>query len=182
MDQWIEVAQTPNPLALMFRVESRLCQRTHEYTAGDPADDSPLATRLLALEGVRMVLVAPQFVTVEREQEVLWSQLAEQVHQEISDFLEADEVAVVEAEEEERVPETEVERKILELIEEYVRPAIAGDGGEIHYLGFEDGVVRLSLRGACGTCPSATTTLQMGVERLLRDFVPEVRTVENVLY
>ncbi|MBW1881091.1 MAG: NifU family protein [Deltaproteobacteria bacterium] len=182
MDQWIEVAQTPNPLALMFKVESRLCERTHEYTTDDAVDDSPLAARLLAINGVRMVLVAPRFVTVERTQDVLWSELAEQVHQQISDFLDSDQAAVVEADAEEHVPENDVERKIVELIEEYVRPAIASDGGEIRYLGFEDGVVRLSLRGACGTCPSATTTLRMGVERLLLDYVPEVRAVENIPY
>jgi len=182
MDQWIEVAQTPNPLALMFKVEGHLCERTHEYTAGDAAEDSPLAARLLAVSGVRNVLVAPGFVTVERQQDVLWSELAERVHQEIFDFLGTDQAAVVEADSEGYAPESEVERRIIELIDDYVRPAIAGDGGEIRYLGFEDGVVRLSLRGACGTCPSATTTLRMGVERLLRDYIPEVHSVENVLY
>jgi Fe-S cluster biogenesis protein NfuA len=75
---------------------------------------------------------------------------------------------------------SEVERRIMELIDSEIRPAIAQDGGDVTFVGFEDGLVQLKLIGACGTCPSALTTLRMGIERLLVEEIPEVRGVEQV--
>lgn len=181
MGQWIEVESTPNPNALMFRVESRLSERSHEYATGDATDDSPLAQRLLAIDGVKMVMIAPEFVTVERRPEMLWSQLGQDVQGALHEFLDSFQVAVFETDDPGEAPSGEVEGQILRVLDEYVRPAVAMDGGEVHFIGFEDGVVRLALRGACGTCPSALTTLRMGVERLLTEQVPQVRAVENVL-
>lgn len=177
----IDIARTPNPDALMFRVSGRLVERSHEYEAGTATQDSPLATRLLGLSGVKMVMIAPDFVTVEREPEQDWEPLGSAVHRELQDFLDSYQVAVFETAPKAYEPKSETERQILDLIDEYVRPAVADDGGEVHYLGFEDGIVRLSLRGACGTCPSALTTLRMGVERLLKEHVPEVLGVENII-
>ena len=77
-------------------------------------------------------------------------------------------------------PRTEVELRILALIDEEIRPAVAQDGGDVEYLGFEDGIVYLRMTGACGTCPSSTATLKMGIEALLKEEIPEVDSVEAV--
>ena len=74
----------------------------------------------------------------------------------------------------------ETERKIVTLLDEDIRPAIAMDGGDLTYMGFEDGVVKLRMIGACSSCPSASMTLKMGIERLLMEEIPEVRAVEQV--
>jgi Fe-S cluster biogenesis protein NfuA len=78
------------------------------------------------------------------------------------------------------VQRSEVELRIIALIDEEIRPAIAQDGGDLTYMGFEDGIVQLRLIGSCGTCPSSVTTLKMGIERLLVEEIPEVKGVEQV--
>lgn len=181
MSTRIEIARTPNPDALKFQVPTRLVERSHEFAAGADTSAAPLARRLLGLEGVQMVMIAPDFVTVERSDRRDWGALGARVTAELQDFLDSYEMAVVEGAAEVTQPRSETEAKILALLDEYVRPAVADDGGEVHYIGFEQGIVRLSLRGACGTCPSSMTTLKMGVERLLREHIPEVEAVENVI-
>lgn len=177
----IEIARTPNPDALMFRVPGRLTTRTHEFNEGDDTGGAPLAARLFDLEGVQMVLIAPEFVTVERKPDHDWDALGTAVHDTLRDFLDSYEMAVVEGPAPQATePATELEKRIVAVLDDFVRPAVAQDGGEVHYVGFDDGVVRLALRGACGTCPSAMTTLRMGVERLMKEQVPEVRAVENI--
>jgi len=183
----IEILQTPNPDALKFAVPGRLVERgPYEYHAGDDLSTSPLARRLLDLSGVDMAMVADGFVTVQRTGGQEWEVLGAEVLTVLHDFLGSYEMAVYEDEvappdaPQVALPETETERQIVALLEEYVRPAVAEDGGEVIYRGFRDGIVQLTLRGACGTCPSSLTTLKMGVERLLQEHVPEVRGVENI--
>lgn len=184
MTDRIEIARTPNPDALKFLVPGRLVAGgPYEYVAGSDVSGSPLAARILAVPGVAMAMIAPEFVTVQRGDRT-WDDLAPDVIAALHDFLGAFELAVLEDGIDGPAPvavRTEVERRIVALLDEYVRPAVAEDGGEIRYLGFEEGVVKLSMRGACGTCPSSVTTLRMGVERLLVENVPEVTSVENVV-
>lgn len=184
MNARIEIARTPNPDALKFVIPGRLVAGgPYEYAAGSDVSGSPLAARLLAVDGVAMVMIAPEFVTVQRG-EPAWDALAPRIVEALHEFLGGYELAVLEDGIDGPAPvavRTEVERRIVALLDEYVRPAVAEDGGEVRYLGFEEGVVRLSLRGACGTCPSSASTLRMGVERLLVENVPEVSAVENVV-
>ena len=100
----------------------------------------------------------------------------------IVDFLDSGEMAVIEPVRpatDDRAY-TEVEERIIELLDEEIRPAVATDGGDVTFERFEDGVVYLRLSGACGTCPSSVTTLKMGIERLMVEEIPEVSSVENV--
>ena len=78
-------------------------------------------------------------------------------------------------------PKTDVERAIVAILDEDIRPAVAADGGEVTFMGFEDGIVKLKMSGACGSCPSSVMTLKGGIERLLREEIPEVREVEQVV-
>lgn len=179
----VSIVPTPNPDALMFRVNEVLVPMgTHEFKQGDDTGEAPLARALFAHDGIELILVAPRFVTVRKHPETGWSDLESPIQQTISDFLESGEMAVFEATADAAdAPErTEVERKIIELLDEEIRPAIAQDGGDVSFEGFEDGVVYLRLSGACGTCPSSITTLKMGIERLLVEEIPEVESVENV--
>jgi Fe-S cluster biogenesis protein NfuA len=96
-------------------------------------------------------------------------------------FLSSSEMAIYEAPSKEESPDrTEVEQRILALLDNEIRPAIAQDGGDLEYHGFEDGVVRIKLIGACGTCPSSTMTLKHGIQNLLTEEIPEVLVVESV--
>lgn len=174
---------TPNPDALMFRVDEVLVPTgTFEYTQREVAGrESPLAERLLGVPGVELVLVAPRFVTVRKQPETAWPEVVPIVKRALREFIWSGEMAVYDLAVDATAPELgAVERRILELLDEEIRPAIAQDGGDVTYVGFVDGVVQLRMIGACGTCPSSTATLKMGIERLLTEEIPEVHAVVQV--
>lgn len=174
---------TPNPDALMFRVEEALVPTgTFEYTDAAKADgEAPLAHRLLEVAGVELVLIAPRFVTVRKDTDARWPDVVPAVKRALREFIWSGEMAVFDVAAQVNGPElSEVEERILTLLDEEIRPAIAQDGGDVNYVGFVDGVVQLQMIGACGTCPSATATLKLGIEALLTEEIPEVRSVEQV--
>lgn len=174
---------TPNPDALMFRVEEALVPTgTYEYTdAAKAGKEAPLAARLLGVAGVELVLVAPRFVTVRKDPDARWPDVVPQVKRTLREFIWSGEMAVFDVAVGAKAPElSEVEQRILQLLDDEIRPAIAQDGGDVTYVGFVDGVVHLRMIGACGTCPSSTATLKMGIEALLTEEIPEVRSVEQV--
>lgn len=173
---------TPNPDALMFRVEEALVPSgTYEYKLGQPVTDSPLAERLFQIDGVELVLIAPRFVTVGKSTAATWPEIVPFAKSIIRALLIDGDMAVLD---ENLVggPEggSDLERRVLQLLDDEIRPAIAGDGGDIVWGGIVDGMVRLQLIGACGTCPSSTTTLRLGIERMLMEEFPELRGVEQI--
>jgi len=177
----VDTVPTPNPDAIMLKVQETLVPSgTHEYTQQDDTSQSPLAQALLQLEGIDLVLIAPRFVTLKKQPDVDWLDLIPQAKDAMRLFLESGEMAVFSSKET-IDPEKlgAIERRIVQLLDDEIRPALAMDGGDISYLGFEDGMVHVQMIGACGTCPSATATLKMGVERLLMEEIPEVRGVEQ---
>lgn len=186
----ISSVPTPNPDALMFRVDEALVPGgTWEYT--DPARaaaDAPLAARLLEIDGVELVLIAPRFVTVRKAEASRWPEVVPQVKRALREFIWSGEMAVFDTAAGkawaggEGAPGglSEVEKRILALLEDEIRPALAQDGGDVTYVGFERGIVMLRMIGACGTCPSSTATLRMGIEALLKEEIPEVEGVEQV--
>ncbi len=177
----IEILSTPNPDALMFRLEEVLVpQGSFEYASAEAAEGAPLAKALFALPGVSGVLLARNFVTITRTQGAAWADLSGLVQQALRDFVDSGEVAVNESAAKSAADGGDIEQRISRLIEESIQPALAADGGAIEFVGFEDGVVSARLRGACGTCPHATATLAFGVKRFLMQHVPEVRDVVRV--
>ncbi len=178
----VSVVATPNPDAKMLKVpETLVPSGTYEYSSLDKAKNAPLAQRLLGVSGVELVLIAPRFVTVRKKPERDWDQILEALVAHVQESLFYGEMAVLESEVGATPAQrTAIEQKILQLLDEEIRPAIAQDGGDCTYEGFEDGIVKLRLIGACGTCPSAVTTLKMGIERLMVEEIPEVRGVESV--
>ena len=177
----VDSVPTPNPDALMFRVyEALVSTGTHEYKSAGATADAPLAQALFAIPGVELVLIAPRFCTVVKDPLLDWPDLVPTLKRTIRTFLLSGEMAVFEKDAAEVGHLDEVERRILQLIEDEIRPAIAQDGGDVTYMGFVDGIVKLSMIGACGTCPSSVSTLKNGIERLLMEEVPEVRGVEQL--
>lgn len=177
----VRTVPTPNPNALMFRVDETLVPTgTYEFQSLEDADNSPLAQVLLRIEGAELVLVAPRFVTVTKHADVAWPDVVPKIKDRLRAFLLSGEMAVLDQGSGPDAAELgEIERKIVELINEEIRPAIAMDGGDVNFQGFVDGIVHLRLIGACGSCPSSTTTLKMGIERMLMEEIPEVRGVEQ---
>jgi len=159
-------------------------QGTADFASLEAATRSPLATRIFALPGVARVFLGGDFVTVTLDGEAEWPALRPQVLGAIMDhFVAGAPVLEGEAEggaEEFDPADAEIVDQIKELLDTRVRPAVAGDGGDIVFRGFRDGIVKLHLQGACSGCPSSRATLKHGVENMLRHYVPEVVSVEQV--
>ena len=183
---FIETEGTPNPATLKFLPGREVMgpRGTADFATAEAAARSPLASRIFALPGVARVFLGADFVTVTENAGDGWQSLRPQVLGAIMDHFMAG-LPVLEGEEEAGADDfdpadAEVVEQIKELLDTRVRPAVAGDGGDIVFRGFRDGVVRLHLQGACSGCPSSRATLKHGVENMLRHYVPEVVAVEQV--
>jgi Fe-S cluster biogenesis protein NfuA len=175
---------TPNPNTLKFVVNKSLIERgAANFTDKAKADKSPLAKRLFDVKGIQALLIGTNFVTITKAPEGEWDIVADEVPKAIEAHFASGE-PVLGAEFQTATPapgnETEIERKIKEVLDNEIRPAVAMDGGDITFGKFEDGIVYLHLQGACSSCPSSIATLKMGVETRLKEAVPEVREVVQV--
>jgi Fe-S cluster biogenesis protein NfuA len=185
---FIETEGTPNPATLKFLPGRDVMGEggTADFTAMAEAEGrSPLAARIFAVGEVARVFLGNDFVTVTKTEEADWQPLKPRVLGAIMEHYLAG-LPVMEGEEEaagaeDFAPEDEeIVAQIKELLDTRVRPAVAGDGGDIVFRGFREGVVRLHMQGACSGCPSSRATLKHGVETMLRHYVPEVVRVEQV--
>jgi Fe-S cluster biogenesis protein NfuA len=184
---FIQTEQTPNPASLKFLPGREVMARgVVDFTDRDGAEASPLARRLFEVEGVSGVFLGADFITVTKVEGQDWYVLKPAVLGAIMEhYLSGDPVLEPDAglADEARGADDEDDelvRQIRELIETRVRPAVAQDGGDIIFRGFERGVVYLHMRGSCSGCPSSTITLKNGIENLLRYYVPEVVEVRPV--
>ena len=176
---FIQTEQTPNPSTLKFlpgRVV--MTKGTMDFATADTAKPSPLAKRLFAVEGVERVFLGSDFVTVTKAADRDWQILKPSILGGIMEHYTSGEPVVVEADEADAADDDEIVAQIKELLDTRVRPAVAQDGGDIVFQDFRDGVVYLHMQGSCSGCPSSTATLKMGIENLLKHYVPEVVEVQ----
>ena len=182
---FIQTEATPNPQTLKFIPGKTVFAKGNlEFLTPDQAEGSPLAKRLFDIDGVETVFLGSDFISVTKGG-LEWQELKPAVLGAIMEhFMSGDPVlsgeeGQVGARDEEFYDpaDEEIVATIKELLETRVRPAVAQDGGDIVFKGFRDGVVYLTMRGACAGCPSSTVTLQHGIENLLRHFLPEVQAV-----
>jgi Fe-S cluster biogenesis protein NfuA len=187
---FIETETTPNPATLKFLPgEQIMAAGTREFTSDEDAAASPLAEALFSLGDVTGVFFGRDFVSVTAGEGVDWSQLKPQVVSMLLDhfasgaplFSSPDASGITVAAEDQDYGEdpadADIVAQIKDLIETRVRPAVANDGGDILYRGFREGVVYLTMQGACSGCPSSSATLKQGIEGLLKYYVPEVTEV-----
>ena len=183
---FIETETTPNPATLKFLPGQQVMPSgTRDFASPEDAEASPLAQALFDTGEVTGVFVGRDFVSVTAAPGVDWSALKPQVVAVLLDhfvsqaplFAGGDASGISVPPDNEGVDDdpadAEIVEQIKELIETRVRPAVAGDGGDIRYRGFRDGVVYLTMQGACSGCPSSTATLKHGIEGLLKHYVPE---------
>ncbi len=185
---FIQTEETPNPATLKF-IPGRevLSGRTADFPSPAQAEASPLAQRLFQIEGITRIFLGADFITVTKEDEREWHLLKPAILGVVMEhftagrpvMLDLDQTAPDGAGDGEE--DSEVVSQIKELLDTRVRPAVAQDGGDIIYHKFEDGVVYLTMQGACSGCPSSTVTLKMGIENMLRHYIPEVVEVRAVL-
>ncbi len=180
---FIQTEQTPNPSTLKFLPGRVVMEKgTLDFAGPETAQSSPLARRLFAVEGVERVFFGSDFVTVTKAADRDWQVLKPSILGGIMEHYTSGEPVVATSEgspaEAAAEDDDEVVAQIKELLETRVRPAVAQDGGDIVFQDFRDGVVYLHMQGACSGCPSSTATLKMGIENLLKHYVPEVVEVQ----
>lgn len=181
---FIQTEGTPNPATLKFLPGRAV-------VTGGPVDmpnlesarRSPLAERLFQVEGVAGVFLGGDFITVTKRADKQWDLLKPALLGVIMEHFIADRPVLAEglaAATESGEEDTEIVSQIKELLDTRVRPAVAQDGGDIVFRGFERGIVYVHLQGSCSGCPSSTATLRMGIENMLKHYVPEVMEVRAV--
>ncbi|WP_421854904.1 NifU family protein [Oricola sp.] len=188
---FIQTETTPNPATLKFlpgRVV--LDQGTADFRDADTAgEQSPLAGRLFALDGVTGVFFGYDFVTITKDDAADWQHMKPAILAGIMEHFMSDapvmanaggEVELSDGEEFYASEDESIVATIKELLDTRVRPAVAQDGGDITFRGYKEGTVFLHMKGACAGCPSSTATLKHGIQNLLRHFIPEVEGVEAV--
>lgn len=186
---------TPNPNTMKFVANKMLVGEdvVAEYrNASEAAGSSSVAESLFAFPFVKGVFIARNFITVSKLENVDWDDITLELRLFISDLLKKNPIVVSTLPEPKQKDETvtkeenlsyetvitsEMDQTIVDLLEEYVRPAVENDGGAIHFKSFEDGIVTVILKGSCSGCPSSTQTLKGGVEQLLRSHLKEVKEV-----
>jgi Fe-S cluster biogenesis protein NfuA len=184
---FIQTEETPNPAALKFLPgRDVLAEGVADFATRDAAASSPLARLLFEIDGVAGVFLATDFITVTKTADKSWQTLKPMVLGAIMDHFTSGAPAMDEGAETESAEigadvSDEIVAQIKELIDTRVRPAVAQDGGDIIYKGFKKGTVYLHMRGSCAGCPSSTATLKMGIENMLKHYVPEVLQVEAVM-
>jgi Fe-S cluster biogenesis protein NfuA len=187
----IQTEPTPNPATLKFLPgQAVMTSGTRDFATPEEAEASPLAEAIFSTGDVEGVFFGRDFVSVTAAPSVEWRDLKPQVLSVLLDHFasgaplfkpgSAANIAVPAAEIGDDPEDADIVAQIKELIETRVRPAVANDGGDIVYRGFQKGTVYLALHGACSGCPSSTMTLKQGIESLLKHYVPEVETVEAV--
>ena len=181
---FIQTEQTPNPLTLKFLPgRAVMPSGTANFADVSEAGNSPLAQSLFAIEGILGVFLGSDFITISKDPSTEWDVMKPLILGVIMEHFQSNR-PVIEGGDEEAVAltgdEDGIVGQIKELIDTRVRPAVAQDGGDIIYKGFEDGVVYLHMQGACAGCPSSTMTLKHGIENMLRHYVPEVQEVRSV--
>ncbi|KAJ6645184.1 NFU1 iron-sulfur cluster scaffold like, mitochondrial [Pseudolycoriella hygida] len=190
MYMFIQTEFTPNPNAIKFfpNISVSPNQPMHFSNLDEAKGKSSLVVQLFNINNVKSVFLGSDFITITKEEESDWLVLKPEILMIIMDHftsgftvfdgqnnISTDKSTVNNFEE-----MSEIEQQIVEIIETRVRPSVAMDGGDIIYRGFENGVVKLELRGACYGCPSSTITLKNGIESMLKHFIPEVESVEAV--
>ena len=185
---FIQTETTPNPATLKFIPgETVMDSGTAEFTDSEAAEQSRLAARLFGINGVAGVFYGSDFISVTKSEGVDWTLIKPAIlgaimeqYQSGLPLIDKNPEKNAEGGESDGQSDDPVVSKIRELLDTRVRPAVAQDGGDIVFYGFERGVVYLHMQGACSGCPSSTITLKMGIENLLRHYVPEVVEVRPV--
>ena len=180
---FIQTEETPNPATLKFLPgRDVLPGGSVDFRSEEEAERSPLAQALFNVDGVVGVFLADDFVTVAKRDDKDWNLMKPGILGVIMEHFTAGRPVILTESDGDTgdgidEDDDEVVSQIKELLYTRVRPAVAQDGGDIVFEGFDDGVVTLQMRGACAGCPSSTATLKMGIENMLRHYIPEVREV-----
>ncbi|WP_440935481.1 NifU family protein [Candidatus Pelagibacter sp.] len=176
---FVQTQITPNPNSLKFLPGKSVSNKgSFEITQKDQTNNE-LVKNLLSINGVEGIFLGKDFISINKYDDTSWDDIKHIVISLINDFYATGKECVVEntlIENNENLKD--IEKKIVKILDEKIRPAVAKDGGDIKFKEFRDGIVKVQLQGSCSGCPSSTMTLKQGVQNLLCHYLPEVKKVE----
>ena len=175
---FVQTEVTPNPNSLKFLPGKKVSNSgPYEITNKDETQNE-LVRNLLSINGVEGIFLGEDFISINKNEIIKWDEIKHIVISFINDFYsEGKEFVIDESIEEQNSNLDDLEQKIVKILDEKIRPAVARDGGDIKFKEFKDGVVKVQLQGSCSGCPSSTMTLKQGVQNLLCHYLPEVKEV-----
>ena len=175
---FVQTEVTPNPNSLKF-LPGKKVSNSGPYEITNKEDmQNELVRNILSINGVVGIFLGQDFISVNKNEKIQWDEIKHIVISLINDFYaDGKEFVIDENLKEEDLNLSEIESKIVKILEEKIRPAVARDGGDIKFKEFKDGIVKVQLQGSCSGCPSSTMTLKQGVQNLLCHYLPEVKEV-----
>jgi len=181
----IQIESTPNPNSLKFLSEKVISASGTEEFQKDKSQDlsNPFIKELLEFKGVELVLLSKNFLSVKKTEEVSWNELKPMIISHINHYFENNnEPILIDKKERSELNNLndETVKRIIDVLDTKIRPAVARDGGDIKFKSFNNGVVKVELQGSCSGCPSSLMTLKQGVQNLLKHYVKEVNSVEAI--
>ncbi len=178
---FVQIENTPNPNSLKFLPGKIVSNHgSFEITKKDQTNNE-LIRNLLSVNGIEGIFLGKDFISINKYDETSWDEIKHIVISLINDFYSSGKECVVEKNlNEETQSLKDIEKKIVKILDQKIRPAVAKDGGDIKFKEFKDGIVKVQLQGSCSGCPSSTMTLKQGVQNLLCHYIPEVKQVEAI--
>ena len=180
---YIQTEKTPNPNSLKFIPGKIVSNKSSFEVTKKDNTNNPLIRNLLSINGIESIFLAKDFISISKESQASWEDIKHIAISLINEhYISGNEMVIDKSLDETTLNESlpEIEKQIIKLLNEKVKPAVERDGGDIKFREFKDGIVKVELKGSCSGCPSSTMTLKNGVQNLLSHYIPEVKSVEAI--
>ncbi len=178
---FVQTEITPNPNSLKFLPGKIVSNNGSFEISNKDETDNELVRNLLSVNGVQGIFLGKDFISINKYDDQSWDEIKHIVISLINDFYSGGRECVIDKNNKDNNKNfKEIEKKIIKLLDEKIRPAVAKDGGDIKFKEFKNGIVKVQLQGSCSGCPSSTMTLKKGVQNLLCHYIPEIKEVESI--
>ena len=177
---FIQTQKTPNPNSLKFLPGKKISNVDSAQFSKKDQTNNILIRNILSVDGVESIFIGVDFVSVNKSENVNWEDIKHIVLSLMNEFFEHSNELIIDKNLDKINQENykDIEKKIINILDTKIKPAVANDGGDIKFINYKDGVVKVKLQGSCSGCPSSTITLKRGVQNLLQHYIPEIKQVE----
>ena len=179
---FVQTQKTPNPNSLKFLIGKNISNVDSLEFSDKKNNDNELIRNILSVNGVESMFLGSDFLSVNKNENIEWEDIKHIVISLINDFFEQGNELIIDKKSYIKIGENykDIEKKIITILETKVKPAVANDGGDIKFVNYKDGIVKVKLQGSCSGCPSSVITLKRGVQNLLQHYIPDIKQVEAV--
>ena len=179
---FVQTQKTPNPNSLKFLIGKNISNVDSLEFSDKKNTDNELIRNILSVNGVESMFLGSDFLSVNKNENIDWEDIKHIVISLINDFFEQGNELIINKKSNIKIGENykDIEKKIITILETKVKPAVANDGGDIKFVNYKDGIVKVKLQGSCSGCPSSVITLKRGVQNLLQHYIPDIKQVEAV--